>query len=472
METFVQLYERLLRIDFFGTAGQALPTALAKAVSDGALLLPHIYAEGYAQPLEASLKRLVQLVSARRLDATTIETLTAAVYQHRPGAGPAAQLQRFLAVISNLYRSFLDANKRTGANVPVRETLPPLAMFQHDGSDGPFTITVEQVQQLTGASVGVVSMPATYADDPLIWAALCHETGGHDVTHADPGLLEELANGIPAAFSGMPTPAGVSRDELALLWSYWIDEASADVYGLLNIGPAFAPNLAVFFAALGAQGVDAPPKLRMESGFDPRDPSKSLDPHPTDILRLHLAAGVIDTLDRLSPVSRDGYNGQIAQLSALLATGTTVTIAGNIPVERDHLEPIQMQVPLATMQQAARSVGGFIATAKLNALAGHSIQDIETWDDSDESRAQAVKQAALAGEAIGSLGDDAQLLAGATIALLEKPDQYDVVTAALNAGLDLSFQRDPIWGSPQADAMYIRYGGPSRAGTRSRNRKP
>ena len=47
---------------------------------------------------------------------------------------------------------------------------------------------------------------------------------------------------------------------------------------------------------------------------------------------------------------------------------------------------------------------------------------------------------------------------------MKKPDQYDVVTAALNAGLDLSFQRDPIWGSPQADAMYIRYGGPSRAG--------
>ena len=460
MNSFIDLYRRLLRVNFFGIAGEALPEGpeLATAVNDGVLLLPHDYVVGYGQQLETNLRRLLRLIAARRLDATTLETLTGAAYQHRTGSETQSQqLNRFLAVISNLYRSFLSAEKRASAGVPITETLPPLAMFQHDGNDGPFTITVEQVQQLIGAKVGVVSMPATYANDPLIWAALSHETGGHDVTHADPGLLDELAGNISAAFAGMPTPQGVSRDGLAQLWAYWIDEASADVYGLLNIGPAFAPNLAVFFAALGSAGANAPPKLRMQSGFDPRDPSRTLDPHPTDILRLHLAAGVIDTLTQLSPQSRSKYNQMIEQLAALLATGDTVTIVGNIPVERDHLQPIRIQAPLAGMQQAARNVGGFIATAKLNALGGHSIQDIETWDDNDESRAQAIKEAALAGNDIGSLGDDAQLLAGATITLLEKPEQYDTVTRVLNAALDVSFGRDPIWGSPRPDAIYIRY---------------
>jgi hypothetical protein len=162
--------------------------------------------------------------------------------------------------------------------------------------------------------------------------------------------VEELADNISAAFAGMPTPQGMSRDELALLWAYWIDVASADVYGQLNIGPAFAPNLAVFFAALGAAGVNTPPTLRMQSGFDPRDPSRTLDPHPTDILRLHLAAGVIDTLTQLSPASRSQYTHMIEQLAALLATGDTVTIVGNIPVQRDRLQPIQIQAPLAGMQ--------------------------------------------------------------------------------------------------------------------------
>jgi hypothetical protein len=62
---------------------------------------------------------------------------------------------------------------------------------------------------------------------------------------------------------------------------------------------------------------------------------------------------------------------------------------------------------------------------QLTALGGHSIQEIETWDDNDESQAQAIKAAALAGRDMSSLGDDAQLLAGATLALLEKPEQYD-----------------------------------------------
>jgi hypothetical protein len=460
MDPFDQLYERLLKIDLFGAEGEALPPkqGLAKAVRDGALLIPNAYVGGYAVPLEAKLPQLLQLVSADRLDATTLEALTGAVYQHRSQSTFMAPLDRFLAVISNLFRSFLSAQKRAEANVPLIEMLPPLAMFQHIGEFGPFTVTSEQVDQLIGAKVGVVSMPATYANDPLIWAALAHETGGHDVTHADPGLLDELAEGIPAALAGMPTPAGISREELALVWSYWIDEASADVYGLLNIGPSFASNLAVFFAALdGKNSPGSPPKLRMESLFDSRDPSRALDPHPTDILRLHLAAGVVDTLGHLSQGTRTDYNKSIESLSAKLADGDTVTLDGNIPIQRDHLQPIQVQVPLDAMQQAARNVGGFIATAKLKALNDHAIQEIETWDDYDEGRAQAVKSAALSNQDIGSLGDDAHLLAGATIALLERPDMYDAVTNALNAGLDLSFERDPIWGKPHPDAVYIRY---------------
>ena len=470
MDTFTKLYQRLLRIDFFGTAGEPLPhgTTLVKAVNVGANVLPHVYSDGYAQPLEHNLKRLVQLETARRLEPGTVETLAAAVYQHHNGSANSQQLERFLAVISNLYRSFLDKTKRAAANIPFSETLPPLAMFQHNGQSGPFTVTVEQVTDLIAAPIGVVSMPATYANDPLIWAALAHETGGHDVTHADAGLLDELAENISVALAGMPPPQGISREDLAQLWAYWIDEASADVFGLLNIGPAFAPNLAVFFAALGAEGADAPPTLRMESGFDPDDPSRTLDPHPTDILRLHLAAGVIDMLAGLSKESRDKYNQMIEELATMLSTGPTVTIRGNIPLSRDNLLPIDVQVPLADMQQAARNVGGFIATAKLSALDDHSIQDIETWDDNDEARAMAVKNAVLASQPIANLGDDAQLLAGVTLALLDQPDLYDAATQALNDGLDLSFKRDPIWGAPQPDAIYIRYH--ARASAKRRRR--
>jgi hypothetical protein len=198
----------------------------------------------------------------------------------------------------------------------------------------------------------------------------------------------------------------------------------------------------------------------METGFDPRDPSRMLDPHPTDILRLHLAAGVIDTLSGLSREGRDKYNQMIDDLARMLATGPAVAIRGNIPL-RDNLRWIDVHVPLEDMQQAARNIGGFIATTKLSALDGHSIQDIETWDDNDEARAIAVKNAVLANQPIANLGDDAQLLAGVTLALLDRPDLYQAATRALNDGLDLSFRRDPIWGLPQPDAIYIDYHAPA-----------
>jgi hypothetical protein len=241
------------------------------------------------------------------------------------------------------------------------------------------------------------------------------------------------------------------------LWSYWIDEASADAYGLLNIGPAFAPNLAAFFAALNARETHGKPALRMVSGFSRFDPNKVLDPHPTDIVRLHLAIGATESLAGLSTVARSQYVQDIEDLAQKLADGDMVTIVGNIPVDRDQFQPFEVKVPLAVMQQAARNVGGYIVTARLNALKQHTIQEIETWDDADEAKALAVKAAMLAGNSAVTLGDDAQLLAGATLALLEQPAKYDTVTKALNDGLDGSFQRDPIWGMRPADAVYIRY---------------
>jgi hypothetical protein len=147
----------------------------------------------------------------------------------------------------------------------------------------------------------------------------------------------------------------------------------------------------------------------------------------------------------------------IDDLATMLATRPAVTIRGNVPLSRDRLHPIDVQVRLADLQQAARNIGGFIATAKLSALGGHSIQEIETWDNNDEARAMAVKDAVLAGQSIGNLGDDAQLLAGVTLAVLDRPALYDAATRALNDGLDVSFKRDPIWGAPQPDAIYIRY---------------
>lgn len=462
---FLSLFQTLSQIDLFGAAGSTPPIGsppntqkTLMAIKKGRSSFPAVFDDAYIQPLIAGLEKVFTRTND---DPMTIETLAGAVYQHADQEAK-SPLNRFLAVISDLYRSFLSKQKRAAAEFPVRETLPPLAMFQHDGSSGPFTIPCDDVQNLLGGKVGVVSLPATYAAHPFLWASLAHETGGHDVTHADETLLPELIEGVQAFFGGGPISdfSSISQAQLmGLLWGYWMDEASADVYGTLNAGPEFGLNLIAFFAALNARasGDASKPQLRSASGFDPSDPNRDLDVHPTDLLRPYLVMGVVDSLQGLSQSVRQQYIADLNTLAMQCANGATaVQLVGFIHSSQGVRIPLQQSFPLDQMQVAARQVGAFIASAKLDALGAHSIQDIETWDDMDEATAQRIAVSLTAGNPISGMGDDAQLLAGATLAALGNAAQYEQINSALNDALDSSFANDPIWGTPQPDPAFLR----------------
>lgn len=454
---FQKLWRIFCEVDFFGRAGQDMPPppgALGQAVAAGAPLLPAAYAAPFIAPVQSSLARLVGLAKTGQIRTASVEMIAGAIYQHGPDWPLAAELRRFTAVISDLFRTFLAAEARAGTGLPLREQLPPLAVYSHDGSDGPITIAVDLIDKVLGGKVGVVGLPATFAAHPVLWAALAHETGGHDVTHADPGLLDQLAVGLPAALAGCAPAGALDPAALAALWAYWIDEASADVYGLLNVGPAFAENLALFLAAMNG---GPRPVLRMESRADPADPAAMLDPHPADILRLHLLLGAVDSLQSLAAPARAAYTMRILALAEAFADGPDVTIAGTVTTPDGQMRKLDATVPLAQMLAAARAVGAYIATARLPALAGHGIQDIVTWDDADEATVQSLRAAFTADQDFTKGGDDAHFLAAATLALIDDPTRYPAVTTRLNAALDASFRADPIWGLPDVDKLYIRY---------------
>jgi hypothetical protein len=356
-------------------------------------------------------------------------------------------LTRFEAVVSNLYRSFLGAEQRARTALPLIETLPPLVTFAPAADHGPFTVPADRVRMFTGAAIGVVSLPACYAQHPLLWAALAHETGGHDVMHADPGLLEQLTAGVLQLDGVAPA--------LRQVWATWMDEVASDVYGILNIGPAFAVSLAAFFSALEASRTapgEAPHALGTVNTILAVSGRGLRDAHPVDLLRLHAAMGAIDALTNLSPTRRAGWLALLDAIATTAAGGATAIDA----YDADARAVVQ-HLPLATMTGAARAVGTYIATARLDALAGHSIQDIETWDDTDDTAAANIA-AAAATSSIVAMGDDAQLLAGAVIALLNNPAAYLQITAQLNAALDDSFLRDPIFGAamPQSALALVR----------------
>ena len=460
-DNFVRLFEQLKTIDLFGEAppappwGDGKPKAqdVASAVDSGADLVPLLLKKAYVEPLDQNITRVLAALGE---DTSTLETLAGAVYQHAD-ADVVGDLHRFLAVISNFYRSFLSARQRLRAGFPLVEQYPPMAVFQHSGEQGPFTLPVDAIKQITGGTVGVVSLPATYRKHPLIWASLAHETGGHDVLHADPKLLPELRSGVAAMFGhGHIDPAQpVSATQLlGVLWGYWMDEAASDIYGVLNIGPTFGHNLAVFFSALLArESKSDAPQLRTSSGPDQRG---MLDPHPTDLLRLDLHIGAVQSLQALNQTVRTEYVSELRALSDQLGGGAkTVELEGIVPLNNRSGIRLNTSLPLADMQAAARRVGAFIVTTQLKALGGHCIQDLETWDDADEQTAQTIAQTIAAGKPIVAAGDDAQLLAGTMLALLKNASKYTAATKALSDALDESYANDPTWGTPQRDLLWL-----------------
>ena len=440
------------RVDFFGTAGPAMPDdrTLGRLLHDGALLLPHGYQEPYIAPVLHAATRLLALARAGRIRMSSVEIVTGAIIQHVPDWPLANELRRFTAVISNLYRSFLDAARREAANLPTLATcLPPLAAFQHDGSNGPITIASDLIATYLGGSVGVVALPATFAHHPILWTALAHETGGHDVTHADVGLLDQLTALLPSVLTPLEADCKLPRGVLVRLWAHWMDEAAADIYAIMNAGPAFVENAVVLLTAMG--GGDAP-RLRAESRT--AGPER-LDPHPTDILRLHLGLGAIATLDHFS--GRAAAAARIAALLDAICPDTEITLKGSLADGQQRLLPIEESVPREAMGRAAEAVGRLIATARLPALDGKSIQNIERWDDDDVRAVDTVRNGLAAGRSISGLGDDAQLLAAASAAVIDDAASYDNTTQWLNQALDHSFHTDPVWGYPDPDQMYVRY---------------
>lgn len=104
-QKFGKLCQVLSEIDLFGTAPPAPPWGAAptgegfrEAVESARSFLPLTYQQGYADPVLAHVAHILT-------EAWTAETVAGAVYDHAPALGVKPELNRFLAVISNLYRS-------------------------------------------------------------------------------------------------------------------------------------------------------------------------------------------------------------------------------------------------------------------------------------------------------------------------------------------------------------------------------
>jgi hypothetical protein len=257
----------------------------------------------------------------------------------------------FQEVVSDLYDGFLSAEDRRGVKTPDKGVIPPLVKWGNPDF-GPYTWPVDAAINF-GVNAGIVNLPPANAKRGLLaWAALGHETAGHDILQADTGLRQELAWAVREALQEQKIGQGLPE-----YWSSRIDETASDVLGILNMGPAAGIGIIGYFRGLNA-AYTGKPKLRNDG--------PESDPHPADILRGYLAAATVDLLS----FSGDGNWSKIIEAET----------------DKDLLK-IRLQGVVVSAEAARRSaeiVASTLVRSKMESLEYHSLGEIQDWRNYDE----------------------------------------------------------------------------------------
>jgi hypothetical protein len=408
-------------------AGPAEPVGYANLLTRLAAArgkLPPLYRSAAADPFIASLKDLgaekfAQLLAKdpqRERTAGLMLDIAQAILQNGEGY-EAKATDAFQEIISDLYDGFLSAEDRRGVKKPDYEKIPPLVKWGNPES-GPYTWPVDATKSF-GLSVAIVNLPPGNARRGLCaYAALGHETGGHDILHADDGLLRELAQRVHAALV-----AAKLNVDLADYWSSRIDETASDVLGVLNLGPAAAIGLIAYFRGIRA-AFGAGPALSNRGA--------AADPHPADIVRGWLAAETVRLLE---------FSGAAAWADAIARE--TDKDAGTINLAGHKATRVQAKKSAAILART-------IATDRLAALDGHAFAEIQTWRDGDETLASKLKPSLTSQNGLPSDYAEgtyaAHVVAAAVMAALEKNAAIPVIFDRMQSVLKAMHDGNPSWG--------------------------
>jgi len=359
------------------------------------LSLPPLYRERFAEPFIAKVlalgadgfRELLKRDRKREEEAGLMFDLAQAILQNGDKYLE-AETDAYEEVVSDLYDGFLSAEDRAGIKKPDTHVLAPLVKWG-DPRSGPYTWPIDSAASFNVGSA-VVSLPPANARRGLLgWTLLSHETAGHDILHADRGLQAEYARKVFWALHEAKIGAGLDD-----YWSDRIDETASDVMGILNMGPAAAIGLVVYFRGWNAVGGKA--KLSNTGYTD--------DPHPADILRGFLAASTVRLL------SFAGATDWANMIERETEKDVTQIRIGRIPIS------------LNRAKRSCEIVASTLATARMDALNQHSLIDIQNWRDEDEAIVEVLQKKLRAKASAGSARDEgiyaAHVVAAAALAAL------------------------------------------------------
>jgi len=386
--------------------------------------LPPLYREAVYDPFvrkldelgESGFQDILMRDPSREGIALLLFDIAHAILQNGEGYEKLAT-DAFQEVVSDLYDGFLSAEDRWGVQPPDKSGIPPLVKWGRPDY-GPYTWTIGATS-VFGLQTAIVNLPpANVKRGLLAWAALGHETTGHDILHADSGLIDELGRAVRTALAEQKVGDGLPH-----YWAMRIDETASDVLGVLNMGPAAGIGLIGYFRGLRA-AYSGSPTL---SNYGPEE-----DSHPADILRGYLAASTVRQLQ---------FDGA-EQWAALIEAET----------DKDLTE-IRLGRRVVNAEEAKRSadiVASVLVHGKWRSLEDHSLGEIQNWQNRDEQIVQELRsllasRAPLSSEhASGYYA--AHVVAAAVVEAVSRDADISGIFSSMLAMLKEMHDTNPSWG--------------------------
>ena len=421
-------------------------SGLVNDLTNAAHHMPTVYQQAYAMPVIQFLtdqlgeEQFFQVFSGPPQDEESamlqevLPDLCLAILAYGNNPYQPQATAAFEELVSDFYLGFLAKERTDRIPTPPLEVLAPLVKWGNPDA-GPYTLPVDATSQFGIRGVAVVSLPPPLAQAGLIsWVSLGHETGGHDVVHAYPNLLNELKREISAKVY-----AQFKSQALANYWANCIDESISDVCGMLNVGPTAGLGLIAFFRGMMPDG-----KLRVIGGMQ--------DPHPIDVLRGFMASKLVSELN---------FSGA-AEWSKVIYNESVKDLGGRklylVDERTGQYRPFP--VDTATAIKSAYVAADVLVNAKLSSLGGHSFKDIENWTNADQAAADMIGAAMRAGKPLPPAYEGDQFYAAHVVAAAAQeafrtgsniPSLFRFMISYLN----LMNQENLVWASASAHALAI-----------------
>jgi hypothetical protein len=281
--------------------------------------------------------------------------------------------------------------------------------------------------------MGIVCMPISYSKNIMYWIANGHEAAGHDILHADKGLLNEIEDKIIKEIEDDESLKSVTVDYnkrnipfskfAKWYWRYTMDETASDVLGSLNLGPAFGIGLALLFRSPNT--FTDKPKLRTRRPIE--------DVHPIHTLRVLLAAQTIKNIPEL--------DSEIANNWAEFLEGIAYKYIENkenfelyVTNRATKTENTVITIPHHIMKKTLPILSKTIAFLPLKQIENHSFNEINTWSTEDEYLTQEISENIINDKEL-PIKDPihpAHIISGAIMALINS-SQLDLISVTEKA---------------------------------------